>query len=177
METGNSSSGEVAERKAYSNGIHLRKRVSPKDQYVRYAPVYDLVASAGSWGPDISPEVIGWGEVNGIRLQEGMFIARVQGRSMEPRIADGSWCLFRRCPAGSREGRLLLVQIRRNAESDEESRFTVKRYHSVKQSSDEGWIHHWIQLQSLNPEYPAMMLDSSDTEELRVAGEFVQVLG
>ncbi len=177
LETGNSSSVEVTDRKANSNGIHIRKRVSPKDQYVRYAPVYDLVASAGSWGPDISPEVIGWGEVNGIRLQEGMFIARVQGRSMEPRIADGAWCLFRRCPAGSREGRLLLVQIRRNAETDEEARFTVKRYHSVKQSSDEGWIHQWIQLQSLNPEYPAIMLDSSVTEELRVAGEFVQVLG
>ena len=40
-----------------------------------------------------------------------MFIARVRGHSMEPKIQDGSRNLFRPCPAGSREGRIVLVQF------------------------------------------------------------------
>jgi hypothetical protein len=30
---------------------------------------------------------------------------------MEPLIPDGSWCLFRPCPAGSREDRVVLMQF------------------------------------------------------------------
>ena len=39
-----------------------------------------------------------------------MFVARIAGRSMEPRIPDGSLCVFRAGVTGSREGRLVLVE-------------------------------------------------------------------
>jgi SOS-response transcriptional repressor LexA len=160
-----------------NKSFQIRKRVPRDDQWVRWAPVYDLVASAGSWGPTIAPHVAGWAEVVGVSLKKGMFVARVQGRSMIPRIADGAWCLFRPCPAGSREGRLLLVQIRRDSSVEgEESRFTIKRYHSRKQHLEDGWVHQLIELQSLNPEYPPIVLQPEDADELRVAGEFVRVL-
>ena len=37
------------------------------------------------------------------------FVARVEGRSMEPTIPDGSYCLFRAERGGTREGKLGLV--------------------------------------------------------------------
>jgi hypothetical protein len=67
---------------------------------------------AGFWGrPESQPEEIGWTEVPGVAVKPDMFVARVTGTSMEPLIPDGSWCLFCPCPAGSREGRIVLVQF------------------------------------------------------------------
>ena len=97
------------------------------------------------------PEEQGWAPVTGVTLQMGMFIGKVSGRSMEPRIPDESWCVFRPCPTGSREGRLLLVQLRTAASDKHGGRFTIKRYHSERQQTPDGWQHKSIQLQALNP--------------------------
>jgi len=122
----------------------------PAARYTTHVPVYDLTAAAGFWGPESVPEEIGWTEVPGVSLKAGMFVARVTGSSMEPLIPDGSWCLFRPCPAGSREGRIVLVQFevsqsRGSTPGEHGGRFTVKKYHS-ELSTDlavtaEGWRH------------------------------------
>jgi hypothetical protein len=83
----------------------------PRAGHTTHIPVYDLTASAGFWGPESVPEEIGWTEVPGVAVKPGMFVARVTGTSMEPLIPDGSWCLFRPCRPGSREGRIVLVQF------------------------------------------------------------------
>ena len=46
----------------------------------------------------------------GMRLSPDLFVAHVVGRSMEPRIPDGSLNLFRLHPAGSRQGKILLIE-------------------------------------------------------------------
>ena len=61
-------------------------------RYTTHVPVYDLSVAAGRWGPEGVPESIGWVEVQGHSLSDGMFVAQVWGRSMEPRISDGAWC-------------------------------------------------------------------------------------
>ena len=38
-----------------------------------------------------------------------MFVAQVRGKSMEPVIPDGAYCLFRPAPQGSRNGLRVLV--------------------------------------------------------------------
>ena len=50
---------------------------------------------------------------------------------MEPRIPDGSLCVFRHGVTGSRQGRLVLVE---NLETAGNNRYTVKRYESTKQN-------------------------------------------
>lgn len=45
-------------------------------------------------------------------LEEGMFVARVQGKSMEAEIADGVSCLFRPPRPGSRQGRRVRVTLK-----------------------------------------------------------------
>ena len=102
-----------------------------------------------------------------------MFATQVIGPSMEPRIPSGSWCLFRPCPAGSREGRLILVQFNTNAAPEDGGRYTVKRYHSTKRPSEDGWQHKAIELQPLNPRYQPIPITADDAEDIRVIGEFV----
>lgn len=107
-----------------------------------------------------------------LHLDEGMFIARIQGQSMEPRIPDGSLCVFQRKVVGSRNGRLVLV---RNSELADENQYTVKRYRSEKAVAEEGFRQTRIRLESLNPAYPSWDLDE-DEGKYQVIAEFVRVL-
>jgi hypothetical protein len=69
---------------------------------------------------------------------------------MEPKIPSGAYCLPRECPAGSREGRIVLVQFHSMSDSEGEGRYTVKVYHSDKIITEEGWSHQQIELRPLN---------------------------
>ena len=154
----------------------VQPSVELASRYTTHAPVYDLSAAAGDWGPQGSPAEAGWIAVADQSLSQGMFAARVTGQSMEPRIPSGSWCLFRPCPAGSREGRLLLVQINTQTDPEDGGRYTVKRYHSVKQSSEDGWEHHSVQLEPLNKDYQPIEISSDQADDIRIVGEFISVI-
>ena len=64
-------------------------------KFVEYLPVYDVQAVATSFREQTVPQVIGWKPITGRKINKEMFIAQVVGKSMEPKIKDGSWCLFR----------------------------------------------------------------------------------
>lgn len=146
-------------------------------QFMSHVPVYDLAAAAGGWGPEGSPKEIGWLPIPGEKLRQGMFVGRVFGQSMEPKIASGAWCLFCQCPAGSRDGRLLLVQLSTHADPEDGGRYTVKRYRSVKIKTAEGWEHQTITLEPLNRSYKDIDITPETASDLRIVGEFVKVLG
>ena len=156
---------------------HILSSPPPTSRFTTHVPVYDLTAAAGFWGPESVPEEIGWTEVPGVAVKPGMFVARVTGTSMEPLIPDGSWCLFRPCPAGSREGRIVLVQFASLGAGENGGRFTVKKYHSEKTVTADGWRHDRIQLLPLNPAFEPITLEPSDVSDLTIVGEFVRVSG
>jgi phage repressor protein C with HTH and peptisase S24 domain len=139
-----------------------------------HLPVYALAVAAGPFlsnPAEIAAE--DWIEApEDLKLGPDMFVGRINGHSMEPKIPDGSWCVFRRGVAGSRSGRLVLV---RNSELADENRYTVKRYSSEKRVTEDGFQHTRIRLESLNPEYPSWDLDP-DEEKYQVVAEFVAVL-
>jgi hypothetical protein len=147
-----------------------------KDRFTRLVPVYSLEAAAGLWGPETTPEEIGWAEADGAPIKPGMFIARVRGRSMEPRIKDGSWNLFRRCPAGSRRGSIVLVQFNSMGDPENGGRFTVKKYHSAKTVTEDGWRHERIELLPLNPEFEPITVAPHEGAEMVVVGEWVAAI-
>ena len=138
-------------------------------------PVYDLEAAAGSWGPEQTPNNIGWAQIED-NLSAGSFIAYVSGCSMEPRIPSGSWCLFRPVPIGSRQGRTMLVQFNSLADPENGGRYTVKIYHSEKTIAEDGWQHQYVELRPLNPDFEAITITEEIADELLVVGEFVRVL-
>ena len=94
-----------------TNWVVDRSRARP---FETHAPVYDLEAAAGAFGPDravgAAGDEIGWAPVpESVRLTREHFVVRVSGQSMEPSIPDGSHCLFRTERGGSRQGKLVLV--------------------------------------------------------------------
>ena len=110
-------------------------------------------------------------------FREGMFVAQVRGESMEPRIHDGSWCLFGPPPAGSRAGKIVLVAHSGVTDPAYGGHYTVKKYHSEKaETEDGGWEHTEIHLEPLNPEYRAIRLTTEDEGSVRVLAEFLAVL-
>lgn len=139
-----------------------------------HLPRFSLAVAAGPFltnPQDIQAEE--WLETPpGMHLDEDMFVARIQGESMEPRIPDGSLCVFRRNVVGSRNGRLVLV---RNSELADDNQYTVKRYKSEKAYDEEGFAQTRIRLESLNPAYPSWDLDEDETK-YQVVAEFVRVL-
>jgi SOS-response transcriptional repressor LexA len=150
--------------------VRERGKVVP---FITHLPVYSLRAAAGKFGEDMEVEAEDWvAAPEGLRLSPDMFTVHVTGHSMEPDIPDGSLVVFRYSPAGSRQGRRVLVW--RSAASGAGGEFTVKVYESEKRVSEGGWEHTRIRLKPLNPDYEVLELD--DTTEYRILGEFVCVL-
>jgi phage repressor protein C with HTH and peptisase S24 domain len=140
--------------------------------YQTHLPVYSLRAAATRFGEESGAEVESWKRVRGLRLTEGMFIAHVVGRSMEPLIPDGSLCVFRAPVVGSRQGKKLLIE--QFGTFEDGARYTVKRYTSQKVQSEDGtWAHTEIRLEPLNREFESFVLGPDD---FRVVAEFIQVL-
>jgi SOS-response transcriptional repressor LexA len=142
--------------------------------FVTHLPRYSLAVAAGKFLENHEVAEEGWEEApSGLHLTRAMFVARIAGRSMEPRIPDGSLCVFRAGVVGSREGRLVLVEYLGGGAND---RHTVKRYRSIKrQLADGTWKHQMIRLEPLNPEFEAWELNPEE-DRFRIVGEFVQVL-
>jgi phage repressor protein C with HTH and peptisase S24 domain len=155
------------------NRLYLKNVQSNVLEFRTHLPKYSLRAAAGKFLENHEIDEDGWIEApQDLRLSADMFVAQIAGHSMEPRIPDGSLCVFRHGVTGSRQGRLVLVE---NLETTGNNRYTVKRYASAKSESAEGWKHERIRLESLNPEYPSWDLDPEE-EKYRIIAEFVRVL-
>lgn len=120
-----------------------------------------------------------WVEVDSRRKPKpGMFVAQVVGKSMEPAIPDGSYCLFGAPVAGTRQGKTVLVQLRDAADPETGERYTVKRYQSEKATSDDGtWRHLKITLRPTNAEYQPIEITCDDEDSVQVIAEVLEVLG
>lgn len=160
---------------------HLRL-LSPDERrpYENCVPLVPLEAAAGLFS---DPQMIedgdwDWVEVGASRrLQPGMFIAKVVGHSMEPKIPDGSYCLFRKELGGTREGKIVLVHLQDVADPETDKKYTVKRYESEKTSDEDTWRHVQITLRPLNPDYDPIVLTPEDEAEVHVIAELVEVVG
>jgi type I restriction enzyme R subunit len=67
-------------------------------RYKTCVPLVPLKAAAGAFGDPqhIADDAFEWVKIGSRhRLRPGMFVAQVVGKSMEPAIPDGAWCLFR----------------------------------------------------------------------------------
>ena len=143
-------------------------------QYTSHVPLYTLRAAAGRLGDEMESVEEDWVRVpEGVRAGPDLFVAHVVGRSMEPRIPDGSLNLFRFHPVGSRQGKILLVE--RRGVLDETARYTVKRYTSKKNYDERTgeWEHGNIRLEPLNPEFEAWDVEPRD---FAVVAEWLRVI-
>jgi SOS-response transcriptional repressor LexA len=159
------------------------ERVEPEEteKHVTCVPLFTLKAAAGAFGDAQSVEPDGWVRPRTARpLAKGIFVARVEGRSMEPRIPDGAYCLFSAPVAGTRQGKIVLAQHHSIHDPETGGAYTVKRYRSEKTPAagpDDAWRHQRIVLEPLNPDYEPIVLDDDPERPVRVIAELIDVLG
>jgi DUF2075 family protein/SOS-response transcriptional repressor LexA len=146
-------------------------------------PVVDLRFAAGAFSDAQSLEegASDWvAPPDWVRPQAGMFVAQVVGESMNRRIPNGAWCLFRAAPTGTREGKVVVVQHRGIADPETGGRFTIKVYISEKApSTDGGWRHRRITLRpdTDQPGYAPITLELDDDQnDLVVIAEWLMVM-
>jgi SOS-response transcriptional repressor LexA len=158
--------------------IPIEDARAKRDAFKTLLPLYSLKAAAGYFGSGEAVEPEGWVDASSVgKLDKGMFVARAVGRSMEPRIPDGSLCVFRTNPQGSRQGKIVLVQHRGVSDPETGGAFTVKRYRSEKSVDEEGgWRHERITLEPTNPQYKPIVLRPRSEGEVVVVAELVEVL-
>lgn len=169
------------------------ERVPPPElrRYENAVPVFDLRAAAGTFTEFQSmlqtddPEGTGHGSIDWVALPEsfrprpGLFLMQVVGESMNRRIPNGSWCLFRAAPAGWKSGKVVLAELREGSDPELGGRYTVKAYRSEKVASEEGeWQHERV---ILSPDsdrggFEAIVLEPEHEGRVRIVAELVAVL-
>ncbi|MDC3332876.1 S24 family peptidase [bacterium] len=81
----------------------------------------------------------------------GYFVVQVMGESMNKRIPNGAWCLFKADQGGTRNGKVVLVQSSHIQDAETGSSYTVKSYRSEKVNVEgEGWEHSKIVLSPMS---------------------------
>jgi uncharacterized protein len=113
-----------------------------------------------------------WRYIEGGPFPKDRFLIRIEGDSMEPAIPDGSLCLFRKDPGGSRNGKIVLCMI---ASVGGAPLAVVKRYQSIRRPSQDSIGEAVkITLSSLNSRYEDIELTHG--EELRILGVYERVI-
>jgi SOS-response transcriptional repressor LexA len=158
--------------------ISLDNERIKREGFKTLLPLYSLKAAAGYFGTGEAVELEGWIEAAGVgRLDERMFICRAVGHSMEPIIHDGDYMVMRAKQTGTGQGKIVLAQYRGPADPDTGGAFTVKRYSSEKQQTQQGeWEHACIVLSPTNPEYTPIVIDRDAQCDFMIVAEFVAVL-
>ena len=133
-------------------------------------PLYTLRAACGYFEDGEVPEEEGWVDAsnNGFTPDpKHHFVIHAKGNSMLPKIKDGDLCVFEWYRAGSRNGEIVLTQ---SSEFDSEygGKYTIKKYHSEKVVTEEGWQHSKVELIPLNKDFDVIELD--EETEYRTIG-------
>ena len=152
----------------------------PEERYLTCVPLVPLKAAAGAFSDPqrIDDDDYAWAAVETTRhLRRGMFVAQVVGKSMEPAIRDGAYCLFAAPVEGTRQGKTVLAQMRDGADPESGERYTVKRYESEKAGDGDAWQHATITLHPVNADFEPIVLTGVDEGSLQVVAEVVEVLG
>jgi type I restriction enzyme R subunit len=158
------------------------RRIEPTEaqRYTTCVPLVLLKAAAGAFSDPqrVMDAEFEWVEVKTRRkLRPGMFVAQVAGKSMEPVIPDGAFCLFRAPVEGTRQGKVVLVQLRDMTDPESGQRYTVKRYESQKAVEGSQARTMRVTLKPLNPDFKPIELSEASAADLTVVAEFVEVLG
>jgi hypothetical protein len=170
---------DSAENAGILEGLHLP--VVTRDEAVpseRHVPLYDLSIAAGEFSTMQIAEAKYWVELpDFVRARPGLFVSRVVGESMNRRIPNGAWCLFRANPGGTRQGKIVIVQHRAIEDPDHGGSFTIKLYQSEKVEEYGEFVCQRIVLKPQTNAfgYRDIVLED-EIEDLTVIGEFLSVL-
>lgn len=95
---------------------------------------------------------------------------------MEPTITDGSYCVFERIGAGSRKGKIVLVQHRSIDDPETGGSYTVKEYSSDYWEDAFGERGGQVTLLPHNDSFEPIVITSVSNEDVTVIARFVRMV-
>ena len=142
-------------------------------------PLVPLKAAAGAFSDPqhIEDDGFEWVAVEtSHRLRPGMFVAQVVGKSMEPAIPDGAYCLF---PPPSKARARARPSSSNSATPPTPRPASATPSNATRARSREGrrLAPENITLKPVNPDFEPIVPDRRDEGELQVVAELVEVLG
>lgn len=166
------------EEEVLGEEIRVEPEVNDDVKYIDYLPLYSIRAACGYFGEGEIVDEIGWIKVEGLgKLNRNMYVVQAVGKSMEPVIQDGDFCVFRANPAGSRQSKIVLAQHLNFYDADNAGSYSIKVYNSKKTFNEFGeWEHEQIVLEPKNKNYQPIVLEDIDGDDFRIIGEFVGVI-
>ncbi len=158
--------------------IPLQQTLNFEEELRNPIPLYDFYAAAGTFSEIQSEKDFTLIEGPENSSSNGYFACRIIGESMNRVIPNDSICLFKPYTGGSRNGKILLIENRDIQDPDFNSAFTIKTYSSEKIMTDENWEHTAIVLRpnSYDSSYQKIVITEENSAEMRVVGEFVEIL-
>jgi type I restriction enzyme, R subunit len=139
--------------------------------YENAVPLFSLAVAAGGFGEGQTVDAEAWVVPAGREAPApGLFVAQVVGESMNRRIPNGAYCVWRTPVEGSRTGRVVLVESRHIDDPETGGSYTVKLYGRVAPDA--------VQLlpDTDAPGFEPIDLTVADANEVRVVAELVEVL-
>lgn len=164
------------ELKVASQTIFHHSEVSP---FVNAVPFYDIQVTAGEFSESTLPDELSWFKLpEPYHSSSDYFVVKVTGDSMNKKIPNGSFCLFKRDPGGSRENKIVLVENFGIHDQEFGAGYTVKKYSSQKVLSDDSWNHSEIRLQPMSyfSHYEDIVLSEGEVDNFKILGVFVGVV-
>lgn len=169
-----------------SNDPYIEEDPGDLQKFTTHLPVHTLRAVAASepineWGPKAQEqhiETLGWIKIEGKALNERMFVARIQGHSMDDGkrgIKDKRFAIFELWPAGDRKDKIILA---RGSINDPETGFyALKRY--TPEPRDKNRERNLIRLESLNQDkekYPDLVITATNETDFTIVAEYLFML-
>jgi len=170
------SSIESAKEEIYPFRVLSNKHVKP---FVNCIPLFNIEAAAGKFSDLQINSVVEWIELSGpFKYSKDYFVCKAVGESMNKRIPNNSWCLFKKDDGGTRVGKIVLVNQRDIQDPDYAAGYTIKMYDSEKELTDDRLYHKSIILKPLStdPNYKNIVLTDDQSAIFKVEGIFVKVL-
>jgi len=174
---------EIAQEVPTEEAVRPFEVVASRDarRYENCIPLLSLKAAAGAVSDESRVvEAEAWIRPLGrTRPGPGLFVAQVIGESMNRRIPNGAYCVFRYPVEGSRQGRVVLVQHRDIVDPELGGSFTVKVWESDKEDAGDGtWRHTEVRLKpdSTDPDLKPIVLRDMEESEIAVVAELHEVL-
>lgn len=141
-------------------------------------PLLSVRAAAGAWSSAQRADVEAWVVVPlRVPSKKGLFVARVAGRSMEPAVPDGAYCLFQRPWAGPAPGEVGLF-VRWDDEGEGEpgrGRFALKEYRPELRETEAGDVVAGT-LRARNPAHRSLSPSNLDHAPERAWARLLRVL-
>lgn len=167
-----------------TNVLPLMRVTEPARQNSRSSlPLIDIKMAAGAFSDlqMLDATAIEWIEAPAwVTPQPGLFVAQVVGESMSRRIPNGSWCLFRANPGGTRQGKVVIAQHRSFDDPETGGKYTVKTYSSEKTTAPDGsWQHEQVTLRpdSLQAGYePIVIRRETADDDFTIVAELLAIL-